>query len=197
MRTTPSGVHIILISTIACYLLQSVAGAGAITSFALWPLQSNFKLWQLVTYAFLHGSITHIAFNMYGLWLFGRQVENLLGRRVFLQLYFASVISAALMQLLATAYSGGVYPTIGASGGVFGVLLAYGMFFPNQVIMLLIPPIPMPARVFVVLYAGLELILGVTGTEAGVAHFAHLGGMVGGYLVIHHWRSGRGRGRST
>jgi membrane associated rhomboid family serine protease len=195
MRPMPPGVQIILITTIACYLLQTGAGDGMIGSFALWPLGSNFMPWQLVTYAFLHGSIMHIAFNMYGLWLFGREVEYMLGRRVFLQLYFASVISAGLMQLLATGLSGGDYPTIGASGGVFGVLLAYGLFFPNRVIMLLIPPVPMPARVFVVLYAGLELILGVTGTEAGVAHFAHLGGMIGGYLVIRHWRRGRGGGR--
>jgi membrane associated rhomboid family serine protease len=191
MRPMPPGVRIILITTIACYLLQAGAGDGTITSFALWPLGSNFMPWQLVTYAFLHGSIMHIAFNMYGLWLFGREVEYMLGRRVFLQLYFASVISAGLMQLLATGYSGGDYPTIGASGGVFGVLLAYGMFFPNRVIMLLIPPIPMPAWLFVILYAVLELILGVTGTEAGVAHFAHLGGMIGGYLVIRRWRRGR------
>lgn len=195
MRPMPPGVRIILITTIACYLLQMGAGDGMISSFALWPLGSNFMPWQLVTYAFLHGGIMHIAFNMYGLWLFGREVEYLLGRRVFLQLYFASVVSAGLMQLLATGYSGGVYPTIGASGGVFGVLLAYGLFFPNRIIMLLIPPVPMPARVFVFLYAGLELILGVTGTEAGVAHFAHLGGMIGGYLVIRHWRGRPGGGR--
>lgn len=191
----PPGVRIILIITVACYLLQTGAGDGMITSFALWPLQGNFMPWQLVTYAFLHGSITHIAFNMYGLWLFGREVEYMLGRRVFLQLYFASVVSAGLMQLLATGYSGGDYPTIGASGGVFGVLLAFGLFFPNRVIMLLIPPIPLPAWLFVILYAGLELILGVTGTEAGVAHFAHLGGMIGGYLVIRRWRRGRGGAR--
>jgi membrane associated rhomboid family serine protease len=195
MRPMPPGVQIILITTIACYLLQTGTGDGMISNFALWPLGSNFMPWQLVTYAFLHGSIMHIAFNMYGLWLFGREVEYLLGSRVFLQLYFASVVSAGLMQLLATGYSGGVYPTIGASGGVFGVLLAYGLFFPNRIIMLLIPPVPMPARVFVFLYAGLELILGVTGTEAGVAHFAHLGGMIGGYLVIRHWRRRRGGGR--
>jgi membrane associated rhomboid family serine protease len=195
MRTMPPGVRIILFTTIACYLLQLAVGGSAIAGFALWPLGSNFMPWQLVTYAFLHGSIMHIAFNMYGLWLFGREVEYLLGRRVFLQLYFASVISAGLMQLLATGLSGGDYPTVGASGGVFGVLLAFGLFFPNRVIMLLIPPVALPARVFVVLYAGLELFLGVTGTEAGVAHFAHLGGMVGGYLVIRRWRTRGGRWR--
>ena len=191
----PAGVQFILITTIACYLLQLAAGGAAISVFALWPLGSNFMPWQLVSYAFLHGSIMHIAFNMYGLWLFGREVENLLGRRVFLLLYFASVISAGLMQLLATGLSGGDYPTVGASGGVFGVLLAFGLFFPNRVIMLLIPPVALPARVFVFLYAGLELFLGVTGTEAGVAHFAHLGGMIGGYLVIRRWQMQRGRWR--
>ena len=189
------GVQALLIVNVVVFMLQSVASGELISSLALWPMNGPFMPWQLVTYAFLHGSIMHIAFNMYGLWLFGREVEYMLGRRVFLQLYFASVISAGLMQLLATGLSGGDYPTIGASGGVFGVLLAYGLFFPNRVIMLLIPPVPMPARVFVVLYAGLELILGVTGTEAGVAHFAHLGGMIGGYLVIRHWRRGRGGGR--
>ena len=113
-------------------------------------------------------------------------------RREFLKLYFASVLSAGLMQVLVTSSTGGVYPTLGASGGVFGLLLAYAMFFPNRIIVLLIPPIPLPAWLFVLLYAGMELMLGVTGTQAGVAHFAHLGGMIGGYMVIRHWRQ-RGR----
>jgi membrane associated rhomboid family serine protease len=187
-----SGVRILLIATIASFLLEIGSGEDIFASFALWPLQANFRPWQLVTYAFLHGSITHLAFNMYGLWMFGRELEYLLGRRVFLQLYFASVLSAGIMQVLVTSFTGNIYPTVGASGGVFGLLLAYGMFFPNRVIMLLIPPIPMPAWVFVFVFAAIELVLGVTGTQAGVAHFAHLGGMVGGYLVIRRWRR-RGR----
>ena len=84
--------------------------------------------------------------------------------------------------------SGTFYPTVGASGGVFGLLLAYAIYFPNNRIMLLFPPIPMPARLFVVLYALLELYLGVTGTQAGVAHFAHLGGMIGGFAMLRYWR---------
>ena len=163
-----------------------------IASLALWPLYAHFMPWQLVTYAFLHASPTHLLFNMYGLWMFGRDLEILLGRRVFLQLYFASILSAALMQLLATSFTGSIYPTVGASGGVFGVLLAYGKFFPNRIIVLLTPPIPLPAWLFVILYAGIELMLGVTETQAGVAHFARLGGMIGGYIVIHRWRR-RGR----
>ena len=188
MRTEASGVRILLVVTIASFLLTSGADEGLVSSLALWPLQNGFMPWQLVTYAFLHGNLMHLAFNMYGLWLFGSEMENLLGRRTFLYLYFASVFFAAAMQLLVTSVSGSIYPTVGASGGVFGLLLAYGMCFPNRRLMLLFPPIPMPAWVFVTLYAVIELTLGVTGTQAGVAHFAHLGGMIGGYMVIRQWR---------
>jgi membrane associated rhomboid family serine protease len=194
MRPMPPGVKTILIVTIASFILQLGSGNGMILSFALWPMHGNFMPWQLVTYAFLHGSITHLAFNMYGLWMFGTELEYLLGRQWFLKLYFSSVLSAGLLQLLVTSFTGGLYPTLGASGGVFGLLLAYAMFFPNRIIVLLIPPIPLPAWLFALLYGGIELMLGVTGTQAGVAHFAHLGGMIGGYLVIR-WRRGRGRGR--
>lgn len=194
MFNTPSGVRLILIVTIAIFFLTAGLDEELIASFALWPLQLNFMPWQIVTYAFLHGNLMHLVFNMYGLWLFGSEIEMLLGRRAFLYLYFASVLSAALMQLLVNSLSGGIFPTVGASGGVFGLLLAFGMFFPNRKLMLLFPPIPMPAWLFVTLYAVLELTLGVTGTQAGVAHFAHLGGMIGGYLVIRHWRN-RARSR--
>jgi len=188
---TPA-VQNILIANVVVFLLQSVTGGEMISSLALWPLNGPFMPWQLVTYAFLHGSIMHIAFNMYGLWMFGRELEALLGRKVFYQLYFASVLTAGMLQVLVTTATGGMYPTIGASGGVFGILLAYAMFFPNRVIMLLLPPVALPARAFVFIYAAIELFLGVTGTQAGVAHFAHLGGMIGAYLVIRH-RSRRRR----
>lgn len=187
------GVQSLLIVNIVCFMLQSVASGDLVSSLALWPLNGPFMPWQLVSYAFLHASITHIAFNMYGLWMFGRELETLLGRKVFLQLYFASVLSAGILQVLVTTFTGGTYPTVGASGGVFGLLLAYAMFFPNRVIMLLLPPVALPARLFVVLYAGIELMLGVTGTQAGVAHFAHLGGMIGAYMVIRYRSRGRWR----
>jgi membrane associated rhomboid family serine protease len=183
------GVQSLLIVTIASFMLQTVAGGDVISSLALWPLSGPFMPWQLVTYAFMHGSVMHLAFNMYGLWMFGRELEALLGRRVFLHLYFAGVLAAGLTQVLVTTFTGGNYPTVGASGGVFGILLAYGMFFPNRVIMLILPPVAMRARTFVFVYAAIELYLGVTGTQAGVAHFAHLGGMIGAYLVL------RNRGR--
>jgi membrane associated rhomboid family serine protease len=169
------------------YLLTAGADESTISYLALWPLHLDFMPWQLVTYAFLHANLMHLAFNMYGLWLFGGAMEELLGRRAFLRLYFASVLSAALMQLLVTSLSGSDTPTVGASGGVFGLLLAYGMCFPRRKLMLLFPPVPISARVFVTLYAAIELTLGVTGSQQGVAHFAHIGGMIGGYLVIRRW----------
>jgi membrane associated rhomboid family serine protease len=150
--------------------------------------QVSFQVWQLVTYAFLHGGLLHLGFNMFALYMFGGPIEQVFGGRRYLIYYFVCVISAALAQLAVSAMSGTVYPAIGASGGVFGVLLAYAIYFPRNRIMLLFPPIPMPARTFVIVYAVLELFFGVTGTEEGVAHFAHLGGLVGGFIMLLFWR---------
>jgi membrane associated rhomboid family serine protease len=178
----------------AIFLLQQLL-PGLVIPFALWPWGSSqvdpqvgFAPWQLVTYAFLHGSLLHLAFNMFALYMFGGAIERVFGGRRYLVYYFMSVVAAAVTQLLVAALTGGVYPTVGASGGVFGLLLAYGIYFPTSRVMLLFPPIPLPARVFVVIYAVIELYLGVTGTQAGVAHFAHLGGMLGGYLTLKYWR---------
>jgi rhomboid family protein len=184
----------LIAANVAIFLLQTVL-PGLVIPFALWPWGASqadpgvgFAPWQLVTYAFLHGSLLHLAFNMFALYMFGGAIERVFGGRRYLTYYFMSVIAAAVTQLLVAALSGGVYPTVGASGGVFGLLLAYGIYFPRSRVMLLFPPIPMPARVFVVIYAVLELYLGVTGSQEGVAHFAHLGGMLGGYLTLKYWR---------
>jgi len=186
----------LIVANVAGYLLQS-ALPSIVGPFALWPLgsdaatggQVSFEPWQLVTYAFLHGGLLHLGFNMLALYMFGSAIERVFDERRYLVYYVVCVISAAATQLLFAAMSGDVYPTIGASGGVFGLLLAYAIYFPNNRVMLLFPPIPMPARVFVLLYAALELFLGVTGTQEGVAHFAHLGGMVGGYALLRFWRT--------
>lgn len=174
--------------TLSGFLLELLFGGRFAALLALWPLRSGFLPWQLATYAFVHASLPHLAFNMLGLWMFGRALEAEFGPRMLLSTYFAGVVSAAGVQLLLSGISGTPYPTIGASGGVFGLLLAYGICFPDSVIMLLIPPLPLPARVAVLLYAVVELLLGVTGSEPGVAHFAHLGGMIGAYLVLRRWR---------
>jgi rhomboid family protein len=157
--------------------------------FALEPLGPDFHLWQLVTYAFLHAGWMHIAFNMFALWMFGSPLELYWGRPRYLLYYFACVIAAGLVQLTTTYLSGLDEATIGASGGIFGLLFAYGFYFPRQKLMLLLLPIPISAWLFVTLYGALELVLGVTGTESDVAHFAHLGGMLGGALVILFWRA--------
>ena len=185
---------------VAVFVLEAISGPGLFARFALWPIGHfvvaqfdtpvGFKLWQLITCGFLHANFLHLAINMYALWMFGSDVERALGSRHYLILYFASLLSSSLTQLLVVSMmtSTGVYPTVGASGAIFGILLAFGLLFPRRAMVLLIPPIPMPAILFVILYALLELFSGVFGTNQGVAHFAHLGGMVGAYLTLRHWR---------
>lgn len=184
---------------VVTFLLQSVSQGKLEQLFALWPIQpidgeSYFHVWQIISYAFLHstGTISHLLLNMLGLWMFGAEIERYVGPVRLLACYFASVITAALTQLFVPAWLGAPpAPTIGASGGVFGLLLAYALLFPNRKVVPLIPPIPMPAWVFATIYAGLELFLGVTGTLSGIAHFAHLGGMIGSALVVLQWRAQR------
>jgi len=186
---------------VAVFALEAISGPGLFARFALWPLGHfdvaqfdipvGFKLWQLITCGFLHANFLHLAINMYALWMFGSDVERAVGSQHYLTLYFASLLSSSVTQLLVVSMmtSSGVYPTVGASGAIFGILLAFGLLFPRRTIVLLIPPIPMPAIVFVILYALLELFSGVFGTDQGVAHFAHLGGMIGAYFTLRHWRS--------
>jgi membrane associated rhomboid family serine protease len=148
-----------------------------------------FQPWQLVSYAFLHSGLTHILFNMIALYMFGAALEQWFGTQRFCVYYFVCVMAAAGAQLAVTAAMHSDSPTLGASGGIFGLLLAFAWYFPRQRIMLLIPPIPMPAWLFVLAYGLLELVLGVTGSMADVAHFAHLGGMLGGAGMILFWRA--------
>ena len=156
--------------------------------FALWPIGSGrFLPWQVLTYAFLHGSPMHLFFNMFGLWMFGSELERLWGQRRYLQFLAAGALAAGAAQLVITAMTNSVNPTVGASGALYALLLAFGMLFPNRVIMPLFPPIPMKARTFVIVFGALELLLGLSG-RSGIAHFAHLGGMVGGFLMIRYWR---------
>ena len=188
MPPMPPITQALLLINVAAFCVDLFLGPWFTQLFALWPLGHGFLPWQVVSYAFLHGSMGHLFFNMLGLWMFGAELERVWGARRFIQFYTASVLAAALAQVLVNLLLGSVYPTVGASGGLFGLLLAYGMMFPNRTIMPLFPPIPMKAKFFVALYGGLELILGVTGSATGVAHFAHLGGMLGGYLMIRYWR---------
>jgi membrane associated rhomboid family serine protease len=187
--------RILIGANVIVFALQSMSGDGLVLQLALWPLgrfpidrfgnEVGFHVWQLFTSAFLHGNLTHLLLNMFALWMFGRDVELVLGTRRFLTLYMAAVLTGSLAQLAVVSMSGGPpYPTVGASGGVFGILLAFGALFPRRTVVPLFPPIPMPAWVFVLLYGVLELTNGVLGTVQGVAHFAHLGGMLGAAAVL-------------
>ena len=189
----------LLIANAVVFLLQLVLGDAAMAPLMLWPFGSGdnysgagFLPWQLLTYGFMHGSFTHLLFNMLALLMFGAPLEHTWGDRRFLTYFLVCIVGAAVCPLAVGAWTmsegGAAYPTVGASGGVFGLLLAYGMLFPHQRVMLLIPPIPMKARTLVIVYGLAELMLGFTGWQPGVAHFAHLGGMLFGWLLIRYWR---------
>lgn len=209
VTTIPPMIKWLLIANGLGFVAQwYVGGPGVLDPilryFALWPLgmpeyvrvaggilqAPQFAPWQLLSYGFLHGGFAHLFFNMFGLWMFGRVIEQIWGSRRFLIYYLVCVVGAGLTQLITVSFlsPGQPFPTIGASGGVFGILLAFGMMFPNARVMLLIPPIPMTAKWLVIGYGALELFFGVTGTVAGVAHFAHLGGMAFGFLLIRYWQ---------
>ena len=206
VSSVPPMIKWLLIANGVGFLFQLYGPQPLIQQLALWPLGSysvpaymgggsvGFQIWQLLTYGFLHGSFGHLFFNMFGLWMFGRVVEQVWGGQRFLLYYLICVVGAGVTQVLTLALMspGQPVPTVGASGGLFGVLLAFGMMFPNARVMLLIPPIPMTAKWLVIGYGAMELFFGVTGTQAGVAHFAHLGGMAFGFGLIMYWRQQRG-----
>jgi membrane associated rhomboid family serine protease len=193
MLALPPVTRAIIIANVVVFLLQMVTGTTLVDLFALWPVGTPyFEPWQLLTYSFLHEGFAHIFFNMFALYMFGTPLETFWGSRRFAFYYVACVLTAASTELIvqnATEVGG---PVLGASGGVFGLLLAFAWYFPKQRLILFPIPIPMPAWLFVTLYGGVELVLGVTGAVPGVAHFAHLGGMLGGALSILYWRA-RGR----
>lgn len=194
----PPVTKLLLGANIVVFLLQFVANDALVAYFALWPfgpdvrisgtsLVVGFRSWELVTYGFLHGGVMHLLSNMLGLLMFGWMLEARLGSARFALLYFVSVVGAALIQLGVIALTGDYYPTLGASGGVFGLVLGVGVLMPWTPV---VGPIlfPLPAWVAAIVYAALELTQGVIGTQAGVAHFAHLGGMLGAYVLIQYWR---------
>jgi membrane associated rhomboid family serine protease len=188
MPQLPPVTKALMLICTAMFCVQSLFGYWVEGFLALWPLGSgHFMPWQLITYAFLHGDMLHLFFNMLGLWMFGSEIEQIWGRQRYLQFLLASALSGALAQLLIAPLIAMPGPTLGASGALFGLLLAFGMMFPDRVIMPLFPPIPMKAKIFVAVFGGMELLFGLSG-RSGVAHFAHLGGMLGGWLMIRYWR---------
>jgi membrane associated rhomboid family serine protease len=194
-QTLPPVTRAIILLNVLVYLLQQVIGDTLEGLFALWPVSAAlFEPWQLLTYGFLHEGdllhldIAHIFFNMFALFVFGAPLERLWGAVRFSIYYLASILSAAVIELLVENATNDGAPVIGASGGVFGLLLAFAWYFPKEKIMIWLA-IPMPAWLFVTLYGVVEMYLGVTGKQPDVAHFAHLGGMLGGALMLLYWRT--------
>lgn len=173
------------------YGLQMNSESFFRTSFehlALWPLFSGyFEAWQLLTYGFLHGSFNHIFFNMFAVFMFGFPLEKTWGSQRYARYYGVCILGAGLIQMLVQYFSAEIYPTIGASGAVFGLLLAYGVMWPNNKLFLLFFPVPIKAKWFVLIYGAAELIFGVTGMLPQVAHFAHLGGLFFGAALLWLW----------
>jgi membrane associated rhomboid family serine protease len=185
----PPATRALLLANVAVFVVQLLLGPQLLEWFALWPPGTIFEPWQLLTYSFLHDGFMHIFFNMFALFMFGTPLERYWGSGRFIVFYLVCVLAAGLTQQTVAVFAHSQSPTLGASGGIFGLLLAFAVYFPRQRIMLLFPPIPLPAWAFVTLYGLLELFLGVTGNQADVAHFAHLGGMLGGAAMILFWRA--------
>ena len=203
---TPPVVKNLIIINVLVYMATALLPVGdTIMQYCALSLGTPyFHTYQFITYMFLHANFGHIFFNMFALWMFGRGLEYDLGSRRFLTYYIVCGIGAGLIQLgvnwieyAAAAADPGVPPallaryahtyTIGASGAVFGLLLAFGLLHPNNVIMLVFPPIALKAKWFVVIYGVIELVAGISG-RGGVAHFAHLGGMLFGWLLLWYWK---------
>lgn len=189
-QTPPVVKNLIIINALA-YMAMALIPEAGFFGFRYGALHVGdmfgFHTYQFITYMFLHGGFEHLFFNMFALWMFGRTLEYELGSRRFLIYYMVCGIGAALIQVAITLALGQPMSLVGASGAVMGLLLAFGVLHPNAVIMLLFPPIPLKAKWFVVGYAVLELFLGWRGV-GNVAHFAHIGGMLWGFLLLHWWR---------
>ena len=148
----------------------------------------DFRIYQIVTYMFMHADIGHIFFNMFAVYMFGSVLEHFWGAKKFLYYYFFAGIGAAIIQQIVWYYTGNAGVTIGASGAVFGLLLAYGWMFPNEKLFFMFIPIPIKAKYFIMIYSFMELFLGVVSVSGDIAHFAHLGGMIFGLILMLYWR---------
>ena len=209
----PPAIKNIIIINVLVMVMITLKENWMITNFALfYPSSPFFKPWQIVTHMFMHGGFWHIFFNMYTLFIFGTVLERIWGTKKFLIFYFVTGIGAALLhtgvqfieaqvyisqiaegsQQAAAAYQALKYtPTVGASGAIYGVLMGYAMLFPDSVLTLIFPPVSLKAKWFVIIFAVIELLTGISSIRSvggGIAHFAHLGGMLFGWLLILYWK---------
>ncbi len=209
-RIPPVVKNLIIINVIMFVATFLIGERYMFEKLALFYFESPlFKPYQLLTHMFMHGDVWHILFNMYSLFIFGCVLEHVWGGKKFLLFYLVTGLGAALIHsgvmyleavslqhsleagnIMANAKLTQLYltPTVGASGAIYGLLLAYGMLFPNNVMQLIFPPVALKAKWFVLIFGALELLLGITNSGGSIAHFAHLGGMIFGYFLIVYWR---------
>lgn len=189
MSNVPKAVKHIILINVCMLVLTMLDGPLMDRLFALNPITFIYKPWQLVTCMFMHGSIGHLFFNMYTLYLFGSVLENIWGTRKFLTFYFITGIGAGLFNILIQHLTGNFALMIGASGAIYGILMGYAMLYPDSILTLLFPPVSLKAKWFVLIFAGIELLLGLSNNPAdNVAHFAHLGGLVFAFLLLMFWK---------
>ena len=194
-QSSPATYNLIVVNVIF-YVATLINETFMVKTFGLWhPAVPYFKFWQPVSYMFMHGGFWHIFFNMYSLWIFGMAVERITGSRRFLILYFLAGLGAAAAQLGVQTFTHSYFPTVGASGSIYGIIVAFAMLFPEAKLTLLFPPITLSAKWMAIIFIGIELFTGVTGTDQGVAHFAHLGGALIGWLLILWWYRRPGRNK--
>ena len=213
LSNLPTAVKNIIIINVLVMIMTSLNGDFMYEKFALfYPTSPFFHWWQPVTHMFMHGGFWHLFFNMYTLYIFGTVLERVWGTKKFLVFYFVTGIGAAAihtcvewiqmqhwlveaaqgsMAAQASIHALKMTPTVGASGAIYGVLMGYAMLYPDSVLTLIFPPISLKAKWFVLIFAGIELLTGVTGTGGGIAHFAHLGGLIFGFLLIMCWKKNR------
>ncbi len=189
MNNIPKAVKHIILINVLMLVLTYLNNPLMSKWFALNPITFLWKPWQLVTYMFMHGGIGHLFFNMYTLFIFGSVLENVWGTKKFLTFYFVTGIGAALVNIGVQHLTGSFALTVGASGAIYGILMGYAMLYPDSVLTLLFPPVSLKAKWFVLIFAGIELLLGISNNPAdNVAHFAHLGGLVFAFLLIMFWK---------
>lgn len=213
LSNIPEATRSIIIINVLVMIMTSLSGDAMYERFALfYPTSPFFRIWQPVTHMFMHGGFWHLFFNMYTLYFFGRVLEERWGAKKFLIFYFVTGLGAALvhtgvewMQMnhwMSQVADGSIAaqakihalkmtPTVGASGAIYGVLMGFAMLYPDAVLSLIFPPVSMKAKWFVLIFGGIELLTGVTGVGGGIAHFAHLGGLIFGYLLIMYWKKKR------
>lgn len=210
MANVPTAIKNIIIINVLVMIMTMLNEDFMYETFSLfYPTSPFFHWWQPVTHMFMHGGFWHLFFNMYTLYIFGSVLERVWGTRKFLVFYFVTGLGAALIHTgvewiqmqswlgqaaegsaaaLSSIHALKMTPTVGASGAIYGVLMGYAMLYPDSVLTLIFPPISMKAKWFVLIFAVIELLTGVTGTGGGIAHFAHLGGLIFGYLLILYWK---------